>query len=144
MLLFCLRKSREAARAVFLACGSPARLSKSFFNISGTPRDRQSGFSRLRDFRKSVLSLFLVCGTPANQPKRFLVFAGLPRARRLSLRKGGQRRPPWRKRRPPGFCAANSSENRPNPLRSAPPYALLTLQIYKKNFTPRRRRVKSL
>ena len=113
MLLSCLRESREAARAVFLACGSPARLSKLFFSISGTPRDRQSGFSRLRDFRKSVLSFFLVCGNPASLSKRFLAFAGLPRARRLSLRKGGQRRPPWRKRRPPEFCTSNSSENRP-------------------------------
>ena len=50
----CSRVNREAAKVIFLARGSTARLSKRFFLLAGQPRDCQDGFSCSRANREPL------------------------------------------------------------------------------------------
>ena len=64
-----LRTFREAAKVIWLVCGSPARLPKSSGSFAGPPRGCQSHLARLRASRKCVERFFHPCGLPASFTK---------------------------------------------------------------------------
>ena len=61
----CSRVNREAAKAIFLARGTTARLSKGFFSLAGQPRGCQDGFSCSRANRETAKTVFLARGSTA-------------------------------------------------------------------------------
>ena len=62
----CSRVNREAAKVIFLARGSTARLPKGFFSLAGQPRGCQSDFSCSRANRETAKTVFLARGPTAN------------------------------------------------------------------------------
>jgi len=77
-----LRRFREAAGAIFRACGSSAGLPERFFRLAEVPQVCRSDFSRLRSFREAAGAIFLACGVSARLPERFGGLAGVPQASR--------------------------------------------------------------